>query len=135
VTMVEAGAGPSGALRAGRSAALIDVARAAGVSPEVTGVFAADDSLALGVLQALHECGLDVPGRVSVVGYDDVPEAAHFLPPLTTVRCDFHGLAQEALRLLLDHLRPGLTPDVRLRDARPRLVIRASTGPPTNGGQ
>jgi DNA-binding LacI/PurR family transcriptional regulator len=104
--------------------------------PEVTAVFAANDSLALGVLQALHECGLDVPGRVSVFGYDDVPEAAHLLPPLTTVRCDFHGVAQEALRLLLDRLRPGLRPDARLRNARPRLVVRASTGgPPTSGGE
>jgi DNA-binding LacI/PurR family transcriptional regulator len=102
---------------------------------DVTAVFAANDSLALGVLQAMRECGLDVPGRVSVVGYDDVPEAAHFLPPLTTVRCDFHGVAQEALRLLLDHLQPGSRPEARLRDARPRLVVRASTGPPTGGGQ
>jgi DNA-binding LacI/PurR family transcriptional regulator len=103
--------------------------------PEVTAVFAANDSLALGVLQALHERGLDVPGRVSVVGFDDVPEAAHFLPPLTTVSCDFQGVAQEALRLLLDHLRPGSWTDARLRDTRPRLVVRASTAPPTNPGQ
>jgi DNA-binding LacI/PurR family transcriptional regulator len=56
--------------------------------PDVTAVFAADDSLALGVLRALAEWGVEVPGRVSVVGFDDVPDAAHFSPPLTTVRPD-----------------------------------------------
>lgn len=47
---------------------------------DVTAVFASNDQMALGVLHALHEAGRAVPGDVSVVGYDDIPEAAHFLP-------------------------------------------------------
>ncbi|MGY1590903.1 LacI family DNA-binding transcriptional regulator [Geodermatophilus sp. SYSU D00708] len=118
-----------------RAASGLAAGRLLAARPDVTAVFAANDSLALGVLQALHERGLDVPGRVSVVGYDDVPEAAHFLPPLTTVRCDFPRVAQEALRLLLDHLDPGAWTDASLRDIRPRLVVRASTAPPSGGGR
>ena len=49
-------------------------------------MFVANDAMALGVLQALHECGRRVPEDVSVVGFDDVPEAAYFWPALTTVQ-------------------------------------------------
>jgi DNA-binding LacI/PurR family transcriptional regulator len=77
--------------------------------PEVTAVFAANDHLALGILRALSERGRRVPQEVSVVGFDDVPEAAFFTPPLTTIRPDFAAVAHAGLGLLLaqmDSARP-----------------------------
>ena len=60
-------------------------------------MFAANDHLALGILRAMYERGRRVPDDVSVVGFDDVPEAAYFIPPLTTVRPDFDAVARETL--------------------------------------
>src|SRR3954470_24744872 len=74
---------------------------------EVTAVFAANDHLALGILRALHERGRRVPDEVSVVGFDDVPEAAFYIPPLTTIRPDFSAVAQASLSLLLAQISSG----------------------------
>ena len=95
---------------------------------EVTAVFAANDHLALGILRALHEGGRRVPEDVSVVGFDDVPEAAYFIPPLTTIRPDFDAVATASLDLLLAQIRSGH----RLGDRRmltPTLVSRGSVAP------
>jgi DNA-binding LacI/PurR family transcriptional regulator len=96
--------------------------------PEVTAVFASNDQMALGVLHACHEAGRPVPDEVSVVGYDDIPEAAHLLPPLTTVRTDFAEIGTRSLRLLLDRLDgtagPHVDPVVPVD-----LITRHSTGP------
>ncbi|MER6714842.1 MULTISPECIES: LacI family DNA-binding transcriptional regulator [unclassified Streptomyces] len=98
--------------------------------PEVTAVFASNDQMALGLLHALHESGRSVPGEVSVVGYDDIPEAAHLLPPLTTVRADFAEIGTRSLRLLLDRIDgPGELPGVDTL-VPVDLVVRASSGPP-----
>jgi DNA-binding LacI/PurR family transcriptional regulator len=96
--------------------------------PEVTAVFAANDHMALGVLRALHERGRAVPDEVSVVGYDDVPEAAYFIPPLTTVRPDFDAVARSGLRLVLDRL-DGVVPPHKIT-VPPVLVTRDSVRPP-----
>ena len=69
--------------------------------PSVTAVFAANDAMALGVLKALHERGRRVPEEMSVVGFDDTPEAAYFWPALTTVSQDFERLGHQALDLTL----------------------------------
>lgn len=97
--------------------------------PEVTAVFAANDHLALGLLRALSERGRRVPHDVSVVGFDDVPEAAFFIPPLTTVRPDFDAVAQAGLDLLLAQMTDTGDPDNRIVIA-PSLVRRASVAPP-----
>ncbi|GAA3534582.1 LacI family DNA-binding transcriptional regulator [Streptomyces osmaniensis] len=100
---------------------------------DVTAVFASNDQMALGLLHALHEAGRSVPGDISVVGYDDIPEAAHFLPPLTTVRTDFAEIGTRSLRLLLDRL-DGTEEPSRTRSLVPvDLVVRASSGPPPAG--
>jgi DNA-binding LacI/PurR family transcriptional regulator len=67
-----------------------------------TAVFAANDQMALGVIHAFREAGLDVPRDVSIVGFDDIPESAHFWPPLTTVRQDFGDLGVRCVTMLLD---------------------------------
>lgn len=97
--------------------------------PEVTAIFAANDHLALGVLRAMSERGRRVPEDVSVVGFDDVPEAGYFIPPLTTVRPDFAAVARESLALLLGQIETG-TPVEARRTIAPRLVERASVAPP-----
>ncbi|MFJ9744200.1 LacI family DNA-binding transcriptional regulator [Streptomyces chartreusis] len=97
---------------------------------DVTAVFASNDQMALGLLHALHEAGRSVPGDISVVGYDDIPEAAHFLPPLTTVRTDFAEIGTRSLRLLLDRLDGTEEPSWTRSLVPVELVIRASSGPP-----
>ena len=95
----------------------------------MTAVFVANDQMALGMLRVLHEAGRDVPRDVSIVGFDDVPEAAYFTPPLTTVRQDFMemGRREPAPAAARDRRRHALD------DARDRAgassIVRASTGP------
>jgi DNA-binding LacI/PurR family transcriptional regulator len=97
---------------------------------DVSAVFVANDQMALGVLRAFQEAGVDVPGRVSVAGFDDIPEAAYFSPPLTTVRQDFAEVGRRSIALLLDQLAGRVAP-VRVV-APATLVLRASTAaPPT----
>ena len=96
--------------------------------PEVTAVFAANDHLALGILRAMSEHGRDVPGQVSVVGFDDVPEAAYFIPPLTTVRPDFDKVASETLSVLLSEISGDQTTPAR-RTITPALIERDSVAP------
>jgi DNA-binding LacI/PurR family transcriptional regulator len=75
--------------------------------PDCTAIFAANDHVALGVMRALAEQGRRIPGDVSLVGFDDVPEAAYFHPALTTIRQEFAEVGRQALRLLLDQLGSG----------------------------
>ena len=96
---------------------------------DVTAVFAANDHLALGIMLALHERGRRVPDHISVVGFDDVPESAFYIPPLTTVRPDFDAVAAAALDLLLVQIESGERRGDR-RIIPPRLVVRRSVGPP-----
>ena len=97
--------------------------------PEVTAVFAANDHLALGILRALHERSRRVPDDISVVGFDDVPEAGYFIPPLTTIRPDFHAVAERALGLLLALIEAG-EPSVEQHTLAPTLVQRDSVARP-----
>lgn len=73
-------------------------------------VFCANDQMALGLLRALAEAGRRVPEDVVVIGFDDVPEAANFRPPLTTVRQDFATLAQRAVELLVAEIEGAESP-------------------------
>lgn len=100
---------------------------------EVTAVFVANDQMALGALRALGEAGLRVPQEVSVVGFDDVPEAEFFTPPLTTVAQDFSEVGQRSIALLLSLLEESESPEATpKRDIVPaRLVTRQSTAPPS----
>ena len=89
----------------------------------VDAVFAGNDQMALGVLHAFAEEGLRVPDDIAVVGFDDIPEAAHFTPPLTTVRQDFMAMGQrvlEAVRAVVE----GEPRDETL--LLPELVVRRS---------
>ena len=96
--------------------------------PRVTAVFAANDQMALGLIHALREAGKRVPEHVSVVGFDDLPEAPYFAPPLTTIRQEFPELGRRAMELVqrvLDGENDAAVPLVE-----PSLVVRSSTIPP-----
>ncbi|WP_396655664.1 LacI family DNA-binding transcriptional regulator [Microbacterium sp.] len=93
----------------------------------VTAIFAANDQMALGLLHGLHERGLRVPDDISVIGFDDLPDARHFLPPLSTVRQDFHALGALAMTSLIAAVEGD--PEVASRMIEPRLVVRRSTAP------
>ena len=94
--------------------------------PEVTAIFAANDQMALGVLLALHEHNRRVPEDVSVVGFDNIPDSAYFMPPLTTVRQDFDQVGRTSLRLLLDQINSGARSVERVM-IQSELVVRQST--------
>jgi DNA-binding LacI/PurR family transcriptional regulator len=100
--------------------------------PDVTAVFTANDHIALGLLRALSEHGRRVPGDVSIVGFDDVPEAAYFTPPLTTVRPDFAAAARASLELLMEQIESGAGEGGTRRTIAPALVRRASVAPPAS---
>ncbi len=72
--------------------------------PEVTAVLCGNDDLALGVIRAMREAGRPVPGSVSVVGFDDIPQAEFFTPALTTVRLDFTELGRASFAALQEQI-------------------------------
>jgi len=94
---------------------------------DFTAVFASNDQMALGLLHAVRDEGLSVPRDISIVGFDDIPEAAHFWPPLTTVRQDFAELGRRCVSLLLDAATTSAAADAPGTIA-PTLIPRASTG-------
>lgn len=90
-----------------------------------TAVFALNDLMAIGAMAALHDAGLDVPGSVSVVGYDDIPLVDRLSPPLTTVRQPGYEVGRVAARQLLAKLIDGV-PFVETT-LPVELVVRGST--------
>lgn len=95
-----------------------------------TAIFCFSDELALGVLEAARELDLDVPGDLSVVGYDDV-EVAHFAR-LTTVSQNLFASGIQGVELLLDVIENPEAPPVQ-REFPTQLVIRQTSGPPKTG--
>lgn len=96
---------------------------------DASAVFCANDQMALGLLRALAEAGRGIPAQVSVIGFDDLPDAANYRPPLTTIRQDFGALAARAVALLVAEIE-GTAGDAGGVDVVPtRLVERASAGP------
>jgi DNA-binding LacI/PurR family transcriptional regulator len=97
--------------------------------PNCTAVFAANDHMALGLLRAFREKGKSVPEDISLVGFDDVPEASSYTPPLTTVHQNFADVGNQCVDNVLQQLRTNtVEPGVTLVPAH--LVIRQSTAAP-----
>lgn len=78
-----------------------DYARGLKRRPDYTAIFAANDEMALGLIHGFAERGIAIPDELSIVGFDDIPTSAHFLPPLTTVRQDFYGTGAKALEIVI----------------------------------
>jgi DNA-binding LacI/PurR family transcriptional regulator len=91
-----------------------------------TALVVGNDQMALGAIHALREHGLRVPEDVSVVGFDDIPEASYFSPPLTTVRQDFDLVGKLGVECLIERID---NPEVRTTQKiiKPRLILRKST--------
>ncbi len=96
---------------------------------DFSAVVCGNDLIALGGYDVLRERGLDVPGDVSIVGYNDIPFADKFNPPMTSVRIPHYHIGFKAADILIEAIeKPGAHPaDVRLK---PELVVRGSTAPP-----
>ena len=92
-----------------------------------TAVFAANDMSALGVMKVASELGLRVPEDLSVIGFDDIPEAARSMPPLTTMAQPLNDLGAQALHMLIELLDGNDVPSHVQLPAE--LIVRASTGP------
>jgi LacI family transcriptional regulator len=93
-----------------------------------TAVFAHNDAMAMGAVRALRDAGLDCPRDMSVVGYNDVPMADCFDPPLTTVRLDGYEVGRRAGEAVLAAIR-GLPIPPADPPLPAELVVRASTAP------
>jgi DNA-binding LacI/PurR family transcriptional regulator len=91
---------------------------------DATAVFVANDQMAIGVLHAFAEARLRVPEDISIVGFDDIPEAGYLNPALTTVRQDFQAIGRRAIDLVTATL-DGSSTNVPLLP--PELIIRDST--------
>ena len=98
----------------------------------VSAIFAGNDMIALGSLDALKEHGLAVPLDVSLVGHNDMPLVDLIAPPLTTVRVAVDEMARQAAQLLLEHMKMP-TQTVSMRVLTPTLIVRESTAKPREG--
>jgi DNA-binding LacI/PurR family transcriptional regulator len=90
-----------------------------------TAVFVSNDQMALGLLRAFGERSVRVPEDVSLVGFDDQPEAAYFMPPLATVRQDFEDLGKRCMQLMRAQIEAGAAGGTLVFE--PELVVRSST--------
>lgn len=97
------------------------------IDPTATAVFCANDQMAMGLIHAASDAGMKVPEDLSVVGFDDIPESAHILPPLTTVKQDFRAVGMLAVALLEATLAGTEPPSTE--PLEPELVLRSSVAP------
>jgi DNA-binding LacI/PurR family transcriptional regulator len=100
-----------------------------GQRADVTAIFAANDQMALGVMRALHELGRDIPGDLSIVGFDDMEEARSFWPPLTTIRQDLGAVGRLSIQKLLGKVSGADTRNSKTL-VPTELIVRASTARP-----
>jgi LacI family transcriptional regulator len=90
-----------------------------------TAIFASNDSEAFGVMDAVLDCGLSIPEDISIVGFDDVPQASLVRPRLTTVKMPLEEMGRMATRTLLEHINDAERPGRRITLAT-ELIIRDS---------
>jgi Transcriptional regulators len=94
---------------------------------DFTGVFASNDEIALGFMSALEKHGRRAPDDFSIVGVDDMPTAAYFSPPLTSMRLDFRALGVATFRMLHQQILTGELAQHLV--VEPELIVRESTAP------
>lgn len=104
-----------------------------GTEEPPTAVFASNDISAFGVMDAARECGFHIPDDISIVGFDDVPQASLVYPKLTTVHQPLEQMGQIAVKLLLERIEDSSLPPQRVVLAT-QLVIRDSCMPPRAKG-
>jgi len=95
-----------------------------------TAIMVADDGMAVGVLSAIKNAGLDVPGQISVTGFDDIELSQYTIPTLTTVRQPIEQMAKKAIQMLIKFINKEHLSESETRiSLDPKLIIRNSTGP------
>jgi LacI family transcriptional regulator len=92
-----------------------------------TAIFAFNDLMAMGALQAFTRLGRRIPDDVALIGFDGVALAEHTCPPLSTIEQPIPAMAATAIKLLLDRINDDAPPQGRVVTAEPRLIVRAST--------
>ncbi|HEY9107183.1 MAG TPA: LacI family DNA-binding transcriptional regulator [Roseateles sp.] len=97
-----------------------------------TAIFAANDEMAFGAIDAIHSRGMRVPEHISVAGFDDIPTSSYVHPPLTTVRQPLEAICARAVHELLE-LIEGREVEPRRISFPLELVVRQSTGPVASG--
>jgi DNA-binding LacI/PurR family transcriptional regulator len=95
-----------------------------------TGVFVHNDILALGAMHAVYDAGLTIPGDVSIVGYDDITNAAYLSPPLTTVRIPKVEMGVLAGRTIMQLAQGKIELEPRTVTLSVELIVRSSTAAP-----
>lgn len=103
--------------------------------PQMEAVFVANDQMVIGAMQALYAAGINVPGDMAIVGYDDIPEMAYLCPAVTTVRQDFHRYGASAVHLLVKQIEAAYAGRSEIEsetiEIQPALIVRESTPPKT----
>jgi LacI family transcriptional regulator len=94
-----------------------------------TAIFAGNDMIGFGVLRAAAERNINVPGELSVIGFDDIELSRYVYPPLTTVGQSIRELGENAAALLLSRIATPRQGSAEQRIVAPRIVQRESTGP------
>jgi LacI family transcriptional regulator len=97
-------------------------------NPPPTAIFASNDLSAFGAMDALREGGLRIPEDISIIGFDDIPQASLVYPKLTTVRQPLEQMGRVAVKLLLEHIEDPSRSPQRVTLAT-ELIIRDSCGP------
>lgn len=98
--------------------------------PNIDAVFVSNDQMALGAMQASRELGKSIPQDLGIVGFDDIPEAAYFYPPLTTIRQGpkvIGALAVERISAIVEARQTGADPEPEILWSHPTLVVRVSS--------
>jgi LacI family transcriptional regulator len=93
-----------------------------------TAIFAANDAMAQGAMNAIREKGLRIPEDISIIGFDDIPAASMMQPPLTTLRHPFEAMAQATVQELVRRIRGESGRRQRI-ECPSEFVVRESTGP------
>jgi LacI family transcriptional regulator len=88
------------------------------------------DKTAIGAYEAIEEAGIRIPEDISIIGYDDIPEARHMSPSLTTISQPKYELGEKATNLLLKELKSRVPHGHQSIRLLPEIIIRNSTGPP-----
>lgn len=99
--------------------------------PDVEAIFVGNDQMALGVMQTARRCGLSIPQDLAIVGFDDIPEAAYFWPPLTTVSQPLFEVGRTSVAELTRMIKAGRQ-DIAVTDPQtimlqPKLIVRESS--------
>ncbi|MEP0940468.1 MAG: LacI family DNA-binding transcriptional regulator [Rhizobiaceae bacterium] len=101
-----------------------------------TGLFCANDETAIGLISELHQCGINVPDQLSIVGFDDVDIAQHYIPTLTTIWQPRLELGKRVAQMLVEGINQGgLNPSDPTQILPVKLRVRNSTAPPGSAGR